>query len=1008
LLAWLVPVLALVAPAQAAPSAAPSLGSYTTNGPVYAITHFGDRTYIGGDFTRIGRRSGSGAVLSTDGTPLAFSDATGGDPAREVAGGDVRVAISDEAGGWYIGGDFTAVGGSRHVGLAHMTAEGAPDDTFNPAVTKASGDPATVNALVLGRPGADGKRTLYVGGEFARIGVGNTQFRSNVAALDAQTGQTKSFALVTGCSPTPCSPAVHALALTYVRLKVNDGEADQPVLLLGGDFTLVGTDPLISAVGLAAAWGVGSVDSTGAKNAGELLKQTQGNNTASWVPPLATRSPSSQVAAVYALQAGPPQAKPSTGNPSTVSLAVYVGGWNGTSGTSSRFPMARAYELKLDWGSHELAPNWQSDLTPQLPRWKPTPGAPADCMDCAVRALALQGGYVYFGGDFTTVGDPATAAHLGKVEKVADGETDPGFDPDLSSRYWRGTPLGTDSIDGPVQSLAVSNASDSPLFVGGDFGARLLALDPASGAPSPSWTTPAPDMPVRALAASSAGSSLYAGGAFRSLHSVVRSGLAAFDGSGSLLDWASGTGFARDSGDPALIDSLAASDSAVYVGGRFDKTVDRNGTRQDRINLAALDAASGDPSTSFRADATGSGANAQVLSLSLFGSTLYVGGQFGQLGGKDRQNLAAVDLGTGAVSGWAPAAAGTDSQVYAVLPACGAVYVGGYFSNLGGQARENLGAIDAETGVATPWRADANGAVLALARSGPTLYAGGNFAQIGGVARQKVGALNIADGHVGDFDAAIAATDTGTSVRALAATDSALYIGGSFLSLRGVSRSNLASVDPETGAPTAWDPAADASVRALGIVGDSLYAGGTFGALGTSGQRGLASFGPGAGSSPTSASCGSSGGSGRSVTELSPAGTLPPLTPHRTSTSQRRTQSQVRNATVQPRIVRLSGPPLTVRFTLLRAGRVRLRFERAVPARCAGPASRRRACTRYKHFVDVLMAGRRGSNRVRFPGQRVGRWRLTPGRYRVQISLVSARSSTEMSPRLTFLVRAAR
>ena len=64
------------------------------------------------------------------------------------------------------------------------------------------------------------------------------------------------------------------------------------------------------------------------------------------------------------------------------------------------------------------------------------------------------------------------------------------------------------------------------------------------------------------------------------------------------------------------------------------------------------------------------------------------------------------------------------------------VYAGGRFTGIGGQWRENLAALDASTGNATPWNPDASPRqLLAVTVSGLTLYVGGEFTSIGGQRR---------------------------------------------------------------------------------------------------------------------------------------------------------------------------------------------------------------------------------------------------------------------------------
>ena len=119
--------------APAAASETPSEDTLVTNAPVDAIATGGGYTYLGGNFTMIGPRIGSGMVL----------DATGnGEPDTadfpEVAGGlrfdalgahqDAVMAVAaDGSGGWFIGGGFTHVGGEPRNRLAHILGDGSLD-----------------------------------------------------------------------------------------------------------------------------------------------------------------------------------------------------------------------------------------------------------------------------------------------------------------------------------------------------------------------------------------------------------------------------------------------------------------------------------------------------------------------------------------------------------------------------------------------------------------------------------------------------------------------------------------------------------------------------------------------------------------------------------------------------------------------------------------------------------------------------------------------------------------
>src|SRR5262245_36999240 len=134
-----------------------------TNGPVSTVVRDANTIYIGGDFTLVGP--------STDGAPLSTASGSLIEPFPRVEG-DVWAVVSDGAGGWYIGGNFSAVGGVPRSKLAHILADGSV----------ASWDPnpdGPVYAL------SASVSTVYAGGFFTNIGG---QARNYIAALDAATG----------------------------------------------------------------------------------------------------------------------------------------------------------------------------------------------------------------------------------------------------------------------------------------------------------------------------------------------------------------------------------------------------------------------------------------------------------------------------------------------------------------------------------------------------------------------------------------------------------------------------------------------------------------------------------------------------------------------------------------------------------------------------------------------------------------------------------------------------
>src|SRR5688572_15303573 len=195
---------------------------WIANHDVRAIARAGNTLYIAGPFDYVGPATGSFAAV----------DATSGAPvlplARVVASNPegVFAAVPDGAGGWYIGGQFAAVGGVLRSHLAHLLPDGSLDPAWNPAPNGA------VRALAL-----DGS-TLYVGGEFTNVGG---LARNRIAALDAATGAS------TAWNPN-ANGIVRALALSGTTL------------FAGGDFGTIGgaarvcLAALDAGTGLATAW----------------------------------------------------------------------------------------------------------------------------------------------------------------------------------------------------------------------------------------------------------------------------------------------------------------------------------------------------------------------------------------------------------------------------------------------------------------------------------------------------------------------------------------------------------------------------------------------------------------------------------------------------------------------------------------------------------------------------------------------------------------------------------
>jgi trimeric autotransporter adhesin len=224
--------------------------------------------------------------------------------------------------------------------------------------------------------------------------------------------------------------------------------------------------------------------------------------------------------------------------------------------------------------------------------------------------------------------------------------------------------------------------------------------------------------------------------------------------------------------------------------------------------------------------------------------------------------LATLVLGSTASTALAALAATPDStyqtngRVHTILRVDGVVYVGGAFSSVrpagdplgtGEVPRSNVFAVNAHTGALLSWNPSPNGIVRTLAAgpSGATIFMGGDFTAVGGAARGHLAAVgactNLATctGPVGSWS-----PDTNGNVFALATLGTRVYVGGSFGSVNGTAKKNLAAVGLSSGKLLKWGGGADNEVRAVLVTpnGTRVMVGGYFHHVGTSLQDHLAAL----------------------------------------------------------------------------------------------------------------------------------------------------------------------
>ena len=203
-----------------------------------------------------------------------------------------------------------------------------------------------------------------------------------------------------------------------------------------------------------------------------------------------------------------------------------------------------------------------------------------------------------------------------------------------------------------------------------------------------------------------------------------------------------------------------------------------------------------------------------------------------------------------------------DGVAWAQVVVGNTVYVAGKFTTArpaGAKAgtletvRNNLLAYDIRTGeLITSFAPDLNGQALAITATpdGRRIFVGGDFTRANGEVRNRIAAYDTATGRLAtDFRPSVSG-----QIRALAATNSTVYLGGNVIAVGSVSRTRLAAVKATDGALLPWAPVAGASAakdgsnEVLGLVvtggGDQVVAAGRFAGLNGTAATGVGALDP--------------------------------------------------------------------------------------------------------------------------------------------------------------------
>ncbi len=278
---------------------------------------------------------------------------------------------------------------------------------------------------------------------------------------------------------------------------------------------------------------------------------------------------------------------------------------------------------------------------------------------------------------------------------------------------------------------------------------------------------------------------LYIGGYFTSINGFTRNYLASLNPvSTNLNNW--------------IPDAKEAVTRIKLCGNALIASDNYNSLSQDNISTNGTLTAY-DTSTAAKMD-IGVAIEDPVYALAISNSKIAIGGTFKAAGFANRLNVAAINTLNGDTSSWKPAIGG---MVYKIYPDSEAIFIGGKFTTVNGSARTNVASVDTNGLLQSFNPVLAGGeAVRDIVTSRGSVFLGGFFSTFNGQFRYNLAKLNKSTGTMtASFNANCPALGY---VYSMLLHDSVLYVGGSFTSMGGQSRTNFACLDTNTGSAKLW------------------------------------------------------------------------------------------------------------------------------------------------------------------------------------------------------------
>lgn len=765
------------------------------NGQVNFLEQNKSQVFLGGKFFGYqGLKSGSLASY-----PINSDKFSSNFP---IISGSIEKIISDQNGGWYLGGKFSV---DDKANLIHVLSNNTIDPSFTSYTVADINSNHIIYDLVL-----DNDR-LIVGGNFTMIAG---QQQSNLAALNRNTGDLLNW-----------KPNVNAMVKSVV--------IDNNVMYVGGDFTqfngenanyFVKVDKnnlsVLPSVQVNSAVTCIQQDQS-TIYVGGFFKGVSGNLTGSL-----TRN--------YAFSMTKATGEVTAWNPSlngyvnciTISgNSAYIGGDFNLVGDSSRVKIA---QVNLTSGE---ATSWKTNLNGDvytittidtlvyvggnfdqvasknkigiaaissnngniLSDWSPNPGG-------KVKSVVYLNNRIFLAGEFSY----SNANNRSFVMAFAKNN--------LKVSTWNPSPNNT------VHALDVH---DNHAYIGGEFtnlngtySAYIAKVNLTDG--NQMQFSVSVDGAVQGIKHTS--NSVYLVGNFKSMNSKPLANIGSFNIQNETVNY---NWLPNPNG---LVTKFISDDTTLFMTGNFDYLKSSN------IKYLVASSIQNQTIDTWNPQVSG-----YVNALEIDKSSLYFAGSFETVMNQNRKGFAEISLSNGKLSSFDPK---FNSSCTTLKLAAGKLYIGGTFSAIGTINQKFVASFDIATkSLITKWNPKPNFYVSAFNHDGKNLLLVGEFTYFKTEYRDRLMSISKSTGLINPWSPKVSAL-----VRTLKVGTNSVYIGGEFQSVSDKERNFLAEIKLSDAQATDWNPSSFRSVNAMEIVGDKVYVAGEFQSIGNQERNYLAAI----------------------------------------------------------------------------------------------------------------------------------------------------------------------